>query len=123
VQEHRQSASPQVANLFALAAGFAPPYENRVLSTVNDHVVRMSVMTEPFRWHLHPNSDEVFLCLEGRLRVDLDGREVVLEPGDLMTVPAGVAHCTAPADGRSVNLTIERADLQTVWLEGPRPKP
>jgi mannose-6-phosphate isomerase-like protein (cupin superfamily) len=111
------AASLQVTGLIALAAAFSPPYENRVVAAVNDHVVRLSVMTEPFRWHLHPNSDETFLCLEGRLRLETDEGLVVLGPGDLATVKAGAAHRTSPEGPRSVNITLERADLQTVWLE------
>ncbi len=106
-----------VTPLFSLAAAFRPPYENRVVAAVNDHVVRLSVMTEPFRWHLHPNSDETFLCLEGQLRLETDGGVVVLGPGDLVTVTAGTAHRTSPEGKRSVNITLERADLETVWLE------
>ncbi len=40
-------------------------YLNEILATVNDHVVRVSVMTEPYFWHRHPESDETFLVLEG----------------------------------------------------------
>ena len=43
--------------------------------------------------------------------------ERVLEPGDLVTVPAGVAHLTSPAGDRSVNITVVHAALETVWLE------
>jgi hypothetical protein len=32
---------------------------------VNDHVVRVSVLTESFFWHFHPNSDESFWAVEG----------------------------------------------------------
>jgi len=28
-------------------------------------VVRISTMTEPYHWHSHPNSDEMFLVVEG----------------------------------------------------------
>ena len=40
-------------------------YKNIPVSLVNDHIVRLSVMTEPFYWHYHPNSDETFLVIEG----------------------------------------------------------
>jgi hypothetical protein len=35
-------------------------YKNVAVAEVNDHVVRMGVMTEPYFWHLHPESDESF---------------------------------------------------------------
>ncbi|WGF88383.1 cupin domain-containing protein [Marinivivus vitaminiproducens] len=92
-------------------------YGNVVVARVNDHVVRMSVMTAPFYWHSHPDSDETFLGVEGRLIIDFEDKSVTLEPGEMLTVPAGVVHRTRPADARSVNLTVERRDASTERAE------
>ena len=90
-------------------------YRNFPLSLVNDHVVRLSVMTEPYHWHYHPNSDEVFWVVEGVVCIDLEDRTVELIPGQLFTIPANVRHRTRPQGRRSVNLTFERADLETIF--------
>jgi len=92
-------------------------YFNEALTVVNDHVVRVSVMTEPYFWHLHPNSDETFLAMEGSLFIDLDDKTVELFPGQLFTIPRNVRHRTRPGGNRSVNLTFEHVDLQTQRLE------
>ena len=92
-------------------------YFNQALTIVNDHVVRVSVMTEPFYWHVHPNSDETFLVIEGSLFIDLDDKTVELFPGQLFTIPRNIKHRTRPGNGRSVNLTVEQVDLQTVKVE------
>ena len=89
-------------------------YKNIPLSLINDHVIRLSVMTEAFYWHYHPNSDETFLVVEGILCIDMEDKTVELAPGQLFTIPANVKHCTRPKGNRSVNLTFESADLQTV---------
>jgi len=89
------------------------PYLNRVIARANDHVVRMSVMTGPYHWHRHPNSDETFLTLEGAVVIDFRDRSVLLGPGQILTVPAGVAHRTRPHGARSVNITVERDGTQT----------
>lgn len=89
-------------------------YKNVPFALVNDHVVRLAVMTEPFYWHYHPNSDETFLVMEGILCIDLEDRTVELSPGQLFTIPANVKHCTRPKGDRSVNLTFERAAMETV---------
>ncbi len=99
------------------AAAVSGPYENRVIGRVNDHVVRMSVMTGPFHWHRHPNSDETFLALEGAVVIELADRSVTLAPGQLLTVPAGQVHRTRPEGERSVNITIEREDTETEAAE------
>jgi mannose-6-phosphate isomerase-like protein (cupin superfamily) len=95
------------------AAAVRAPYENRVIARTNDQVVRMSVMTAPFHWHRHPNSDETFLTIEGAVVIEFPGRSVTLAPGQLLTIPAGVVHRTRPEDARSVNITIERSDTET----------
>lgn len=92
-------------------------YKNIPLSTVNDHNVRLSVMTEPFYWHYHPNSDETFLVIEGILCIDLEDKTIEVEPGQLFSIPANVIHCTRPKDHRSVNLTFERSNIQTVKVD------
>jgi len=88
-------------------------YFNQVLTGVNNQVVRVSVMTHPYFWHLHPNSDETFLVIEGSIFIDLEDKTIELLPGQLFTIPRNVKHRTRPAGDRSVNLTIESADLQT----------
>jgi mannose-6-phosphate isomerase-like protein (cupin superfamily) len=89
-------------------------YKNVPVSLINDHVVRLSVMTEPFYWHYHPNSDETFLVTEGIVCIDLEDRTVELAPGQLFTIPANVRHRTRPLGDRSVNITFELAAMETV---------
>jgi mannose-6-phosphate isomerase-like protein (cupin superfamily) len=91
----------------------ADPYNNHSIATVNDHEVRISVMTEPYHWHCHPDSDESFLALEGGLFIDFDDRTVELQPGQMITVRRGVRHRTRPIGNRSVNLTFERAGARS----------
>jgi mannose-6-phosphate isomerase-like protein (cupin superfamily) len=89
-------------------------YKNAPLSLINDHVVRLSIMTEPFYWHYHPNSDEIFLVIEGIVCIDMEDRTVELAPGQLFTIPANVRHRTRPKGSRSVNLTFELAAMETI---------
>lgn len=109
------SRRPELLDLKKLSAAVQEPYHNRSLTTVNDHEVRMSVMTGPFGWHCHPDSDETFLMLEGGLVVEFETGEVLLRPGQLLTVPRAVRHRTRPEGARSVNLTVERAGAATIF--------
>jgi mannose-6-phosphate isomerase-like protein (cupin superfamily) len=89
------------------------PYFNTIISNVNDHVVRMSVMTSPYSWHLHPNSDETFIGVEGTVFIETPDGVSELTPGSSITIPRNMPHRTGPKGARSVNLTVERADMQT----------
>ena len=110
-------ADPQKINPLALSRLVSETYRNVSLAAVNDHEIRMSVMTTPFQWHRHPDSDETFYGIDGRLIIEFTDREVILGPGDFITVPAGTLHRTRPAGERSVNLTFERRDAETVFEE------
>lgn len=100
-----------------LSAEVTEKYRNVSLGEVNDHDVRLSVMTEQFRWHRHPDSDETFLGVDGELVIEFADHELVVAPGQLVTVPAGVLHRTRPAGKRSVNLTFEQLDAETIFEE------
>ena len=102
----------------AILARNAEPYFNTTLETVNDHVVRISRMTTPYPWHSHPNSDETFIGVEGVVIIETENGKFELTPGSSITIPRGVAHRTRPKGERSVNLTVEKADMETVFLTG-----
>jgi mannose-6-phosphate isomerase-like protein (cupin superfamily) len=113
--------SPSSIDVVDLAreAATSAAYDNHPIAALNDHVVRISIMTEPFAWHRHPNSDETFLAIEGGLFIDFDDGSVQVMPGQLLTVPRGVRHRTRPVGARSVNLTFERAEAGADFLDAP----
>jgi mannose-6-phosphate isomerase-like protein (cupin superfamily) len=107
--------SPELVNPLALSKAVMEAYRNTSLGDVNDHEIRMSVMTEPFPWHHHPDSDETFLGVEGQLIIEFSHAQIVVGPGEFVTVPAGTIHRTRPAGNRSVNLTFERRGASTIF--------
>ena len=106
---------PEVVTLKAESSTYGG-YDNHPIATVNDHVVRIATMTEPYHWHFHPNSDETFLVIEGRLSIEFESGSLELHPGQLLTIPRGVQHRTRPVGARSVNLTVEMAESETVGV-------
>jgi mannose-6-phosphate isomerase-like protein (cupin superfamily) len=97
-------------NLTAAAAGLAETWSPRVAGAINDVLVKVARIEGDFVWHNHPDTDEAFLCLSGRLVIELrDGdpeaeRSVELTPGDLHVIPRGVFHCPHATDGATVAL-------------------
>ncbi|MBC7400572.1 MAG: cupin domain-containing protein [Mucilaginibacter sp.] len=110
-------SSADIIDLNGHTTNTVDSYINIPLTEVNDHVVRMSVMTEDFYWHYHPNSDETFMVIEGTLLIDLETGTIELNKGQMITVPKNMPHRTRPKDGRSVNLTIELTAMETVRIE------
>jgi mannose-6-phosphate isomerase-like protein (cupin superfamily) len=99
-----------------LTDGVLSGYLNEAVTTVNDHVIRVSVMTSEYGWHQHPNSDETFIVMEGTLVLEIQDKILHLKPGQMATVPANVTHRTRPGGTRSVNLTVEHQKTETVFL-------
>ena len=106
-----------VIDPLALSREVNEPYRNVSLGPVNDHEIRMSVMTQQYRWHRHPDSDETFFGVDGELMIEFEDGEVTLHAGEFVTVPAGTLHRTRPAGARSVNLTFERSGAETIFEE------
>jgi mannose-6-phosphate isomerase-like protein (cupin superfamily) len=106
-------SSSDIVDFNELSRKITDGYKNFPVAQVNDHVVRMSVMTEDFYWHYHPNSDETFIVVEGTLLLDLETGTMELTQGQMITVPKNVVHRTRPKEARSVNLTFELAAMET----------
>lgn len=87
------------------------PWWNRTLSEVNDSVVRLAVMEGDFHWHKHDAEDEFFYVVEGALTIEVEDRPPVeLQPGQGVTIPAGVRHFPR-AQGRTVVLMVEKGTV------------
>lgn len=92
-------------------------YRNEVLSNVNDGCARLSVLQDEYPWHLHADSDELFLVVAGKLQIDVDGHGTVeLAEWQCMVVPAGTVHRTR-AVGRTVTVTFEKQGAETRFVE------
>ncbi len=45
-----------------------------------------------FVWHDHPDTDEVFIVLEGSLDIEFRDGKVTLGPGEMFVIPKGIEH-------------------------------
>lgn len=96
-------------NIDSLTKHIQDDWKNFVVSEINNHVVRLSVIQRDFHWHFHQNSDEYFYVIEGKLFVDLEDRTEVLTPGQMITIPKNVKHRTR-AKERTIVLCFESQD-------------
>jgi mannose-6-phosphate isomerase-like protein (cupin superfamily) len=84
-------------NLTDALASFDDVYSPRIVARMNDYDVRVAHARGEHVWHVHEDTDEFFLVLEGRFDVAVrgaDGTEttIVLGAGDTFVVPKGTEH-------------------------------
>jgi mannose-6-phosphate isomerase-like protein (cupin superfamily) len=112
-----------VKNLDAALAQIAEHWQPHRLASVNDYDVKVVKLLGEFVWHTHPDTDELFLVLSGRLTIQLRDGDVELGPNDVYVVPRGVEHCPK-TDGEVTAVLIEpQGTVNTGDAPGDRTSP
>ena len=106
-----------VRNLLAALDTFDGHWQPHRVASLNDADVKVVKVLGEFVWHTHPETDELFLVLDGELTIDLrDGgaeRAIVLGPHDLCVVPRGVEHRPRPAVATAAVLAERQGTVNT----------
>jgi len=89
------------------------PWSPRTVATVNDYDVRVFKAHGAFPRHTHPDTDELFLVLEGTLVLRLDDGDVSLTAGQIHVVRRGVPHQPYSEAGASGLLLEPSATVNT----------
>ena len=90
---------PTQVDLLAAAAALTDTWSPRVVARVNDQYVKVAKLHGHLAWYAHDREDELFLVLQGRLRIEYRDRPAVdLETGAMHVVPRGIEHNPVAAD-------------------------
>jgi mannose-6-phosphate isomerase-like protein (cupin superfamily) len=81
-----------VINLAEKLTTFSQHWSPKIVEQFNGHDVMVVKVQGEFVWHAHPDTDDFFLVLKGRLKIELRNGAVELGPGELYVVPRGVEH-------------------------------
>ena len=96
-------------NLAEKFAQLPDAYQPAIVGYMNDYKLVVVKTQGEFVWHKHDETDELFLIVKGRLKIQFRDRDVVLEPGELFVVPRGVEHCPQGRRGNPTCCLIEPA--------------
>jgi mannose-6-phosphate isomerase-like protein (cupin superfamily) len=95
---------PHAIHLADKLAAFSEHWSPKIVTQFNGHDVMVVKLKGEFVWHAHPDTDDFFLVLKGRLTIQLRDSVVALGPGDLYVVPKGVEH--RPVADEEVHLLL-----------------
>ncbi|WP_431278745.1 cupin domain-containing protein [Leifsonia poae] len=112
-----------VLNLDAALAKVAEHWQPHRVASINDYDVKIVKLLGEFVWHTHPETDELFLVLSGRLTIQLRDGDVRLDPGDIYVVPRGVEHCPRADEETSAMLIEPQGTVNTGDAPGDRTSP
>ena len=79
-------------NLAEKFASFDELWKPKIVGEVNDAYVKLVKVKGTFVWHQHEMEDELFLVVNGRMRLQLRTADISLEAGEMAVVPHGVEH-------------------------------
>lgn len=84
----------------------------QIVGEVNNYDLKATNAAGEYLRHVHVDTDEIFIVLSGRLFLDLDDATVTLEPMEVYTVPAGVAHSPRAEPGTRLLFVEPRGTTQ-----------
>jgi mannose-6-phosphate isomerase-like protein (cupin superfamily) len=74
-------------------------YSLRIIAKMNDYEFKIVKFKGEFIWHSHPDTDETFIILNGKMMMHFRERIVELNAGEMIVVPKGVEHKPASEEG------------------------
>ncbi|WP_236994679.1 cupin domain-containing protein [Granulosicoccus antarcticus] len=95
-------------NLSEKLASFSEHWSPKTVAKFNGHDVMVVKVKGEFNWHSHPDTDDFFFVVKGRITIQMRDGDVHLNQGEMYIVPKGVEHCPV-AEEEAELLLIEPA--------------
>jgi mannose-6-phosphate isomerase-like protein (cupin superfamily) len=117
----------QPINLSNALRSFDEIYSPRIVTRMNDYDVRVAHVKGEHVWHVHADTDEFFLVLDGHFEIalrDAEGSErtVSLRQGDVFVVPKGTQHKPSSPGGSILMFEPSQTLTTGDWHEGDVPE-
>ena len=100
-------------NLSEKFSKFSDHWSPRVIAEMNDYQFKLVKVHGEFVWHDHPDTDEVFIVLDGTLDIEFRDGKVTLESGEMFVVPKGTEHKPVARDECRLMLIEPRGVVNT----------
>ena len=71
---------------------FTEHWSPKIIAQLNDYHFKLAKVQGEFVWHNHPETDEVFIVVKGRLDILFREGKVTLDEGEMFVVPKGMEH-------------------------------
>ena len=76
----------------------------KLVAQMNDYHFKLVKMKREFIWHSHPETDEVFIIIDGNMQIDLRDERLYLTKGEMVVIPKGIEH--KPSSGEECKILL-----------------
>jgi mannose-6-phosphate isomerase-like protein (cupin superfamily) len=118
--ERGASDKPKIVNLKEKFGRIQEYWKPKIVAELNDSHVKLVKLKGEFVWHHHDREDELFLVVDGDLRIELRGGGLRLRAGELTVIPRGMEHRPVAKDEVRVLLLEPRTTVNTGQLRSDR---
>jgi mannose-6-phosphate isomerase-like protein (cupin superfamily) len=99
---------------------FTEQWSPKIIAQMNDYHLKIAKIQGSFVWHSHPETDEVFIVISGKMRIDFRTGFVNLKEGEMVVVPKGVEHRPLAKEECFILMVEPIGTLNTGDSEGDR---
>ncbi len=82
-------------NLSEKLAKLTEHWSPKIVAQMNDYHFKLVKFQGEFVWHVHKDTDEVFIVLEGKMTIHFRDGDVPVNKGEILVIPKGVEHMTS----------------------------
>ena len=92
---------------------FSEYWSPKIVGELNGQQVKLAKFKGEFVWHKHDNEDEMFLVVEGVLKMELGDKTIEIKKNEFLIVPKGTEHRPVAKSEVSVMLFEPASTLNT----------
>tara|TARA_A200000113_G_scaffold190148_1_gene178395 strand:- start:52 stop:411 length:360 start_codon:yes stop_codon:yes gene_type:complete len=107
-------------NISQKLAQFKDHWNPRIIGELNKQHVKIAKLKGEFIWHKHDEEDEMFLVLNGTLKIAFRDRTETIQENEIIIVPKGVEHKPIADEEVSIMLFEPATTINTGSLENER---
>ena len=71
---------------------FSDHWSPKVIAEMNDYQFKLVKIKDDFIWHMHEDTDEVFIVVDGEIAIEFEKETINLKTGEMLVVPKGIKH-------------------------------
>jgi len=71
---------------------FDEHWSPKIIAQMNDYHFKIAKIQGEFIYHSHPESDETFIVVQGKMQIKLRETVIKLEAGEMCVIPKGIEH-------------------------------